>query len=69
MFHQRNRLFSIGFSLVLVSMGTGFFGFIYGTTGDIISNYAVEHMGPYVLGSSDIQMACEDGRSIGIVTG
>jgi len=65
MFHQRNRLFSIGFSLVLVSMGTGCSGFIYGTTGDIISNYAVEHMGPYVLGSSDIQMACEDGRSIG----
>ena len=65
MFRHFSQLFSIGFSIILGTFGTGCSGFIYGTTGDIISDYAVEHMGPYVLGSSDIQMACEDGRSIG----
>lgn len=65
MFHQRNQLFSVGFLMAMAVTGTGCSGFIYGTTGDVISDYAVEHMGPYVLGTGDIQMACEDGRSVG----
>lgn len=65
MYHLRNRLFSLTFLASLGFSISGCSGFIYGTTGDIISDYAVEHMGPYVLASGDIQMACEDGRSIG----
>jgi hypothetical protein len=38
---------------------------IYALTGDSLSGYAVEHMGPYVTGTEDLQMACELGQSFG----
>ncbi|MEE2960985.1 MAG: hypothetical protein VYA34_09595 [Myxococcota bacterium] len=38
---------------------------LYGMVGDAVGSYAVDEMVPYVLSTSDLDMACEDGRSIG----
>ncbi|MEC9465388.1 MAG: hypothetical protein VX834_06370 [Myxococcota bacterium] len=50
---------------LITSLGLSGCSTLYGVTGDVLSNYAVDHMAPYVLASEDIYMACEDGRSIG----
>ena len=38
---------------------------IHAITGDTLGEYAVEHMGPFVMGTEDLKMACEDGQSTG----
>ncbi len=38
---------------------------IHGMTGDVMSDYTVKHLSPYVLGTSDLTMACEMGSSMG----
>ncbi|RMG18173.1 MAG: hypothetical protein D6729_07405 [Deltaproteobacteria bacterium] len=40
-------------------------GFLYAQTGSVMGSYAVEHMVPYILGTDDIDMACETGVSMG----
>ena len=44
---------------------TGCTGFFHKKTGDIMSSYAGDHMVPYMMGSSDLSMACETGVSMG----
>ena len=38
---------------------------IHGMTGDVMSDYTVKHLSPYVLGTQDLSMACEMGASMG----
>ena len=38
---------------------------IHGMTGDVMSDYTVKHLSPYVLGTQDLSMACEMGASLG----
>ena len=38
---------------------------VYSLTGDTMAGYATEHLTPYVLTTSDVQMACGMGASVG----
>mgnify|MGYP000088388029 CR=1 FL=1 len=38
---------------------------IHGMTGNVMSEYTVKHLSPYVLGTQDLSMACEMGASMG----
>ena len=37
---------------------------IYKLTGNVMSSYAAEEMVPYMMGSSDVNMACQTGASL-----
>lgn len=49
----------------LLLLMTGCQGFIYGQTGDTMSNYTVDHMVPHLMSDGDVNMACETGVSMG----
>ncbi len=38
---------------------------IYQMTGDVMSDYAVDHLTPYLMSTGDLRMACEGGVSMG----
>ena len=38
---------------------------VHKMTGDVMSDYTVQHLAPYVLGTDDLGMACEMGASLG----
>ena len=53
-------------AVVLVACsGVACQGAVYKTTGSVMSSYAVQHMVPTMMESSDLNMACEAGVSMG----
>lgn len=52
----------ISFILILTSFNACS---VHKMTGDVMSEYTVQHLAPYVLGTEDLSMACEMGASMG----
>lgn len=52
-------------ALALWLCATGCQGTLYSATGDLMSAYAVDHLVPTLMASSDVGMACEAGVSMG----
>ncbi len=51
-------------TVVLVVALGGCSDTMHSLTGDTLSSFAVNHMGPYLLGTSDLEMGCETGVSL-----
>jgi len=55
----------IVFALLAAALLGGCSGFLYGQTGTVMSGYATDHMGPYLLATDDIGLACRTGGAFG----
>ena len=65
---MRNPTLSLNVRLLLVVSVVAFAGCrgtLYSQTGSVMSNYTVDHMVPFMMGSDDVAMACETGVSMG----